>query len=382
MKILHIIDSGGMYGAEVMLLTLATEHIRMGLTPIIASLGEHDIADKTIEVEAVHRGIRVEKFRMKAGPNYIGAAKVVRFARRIGCCLMHSHGYKGNILFGPLPRMVRGMPILTTVHGYTSTGGLSKMRFYEWLDSLALHCMDTIILVNRAMLEQRRLRHLRRADIQVIDNGIPELPENMDGQEPLDPAIVDFCRAGCVIGSVGRYSTEKGYNYLIEALHVLVQAKIDARLVLIGEGYERSSLETLARELGVAERVFLTGYRPEAYRYIPHFSIYVISSLTEGLPITLLEAMRCRVPVVATQVGGIPDVLQQGECGLLVAPASSHLLAQAMKTLLEDNHRAADLAFRARNRFVTHYTSKAMAEKYLSIYKRLTARRSSLSISP
>lgn len=153
MKILHIIDSGGLYGAEIMLLSLAEEQVGQGLEPIIASIGEPGIKEKPLEIEAKKRGLRVKRFRMRPGPNFLGAVEILRFARQEGCELLHSHGYKGNILFGLLPRCMRQIPLIGSLHGYTSTTGFNKMRVYEWLDSLSLRFLDQVVLVNGGYAE-------------------------------------------------------------------------------------------------------------------------------------------------------------------------------------------------------------------------------------
>ena len=97
MKILHIIDSGGLYGAEMVLLNLVAEQIKLGLEPTIASIGEKGIVEKPLETEVIKRGFKLKKFRMQPGPDYMGASKILRFAKQEYFDLMHSHGYEGNI---------------------------------------------------------------------------------------------------------------------------------------------------------------------------------------------------------------------------------------------------------------------------------------------
>ena len=240
MKILHIIDSGGLYGAEIMLLNLVAEQIKMGLKPTIASIGEKGIAEKPIEAEALQRGFAVRKFRMMAGPNLRGAFEVLRFAKSGGYDLLHSHGYKGNIFFGLMPRSIRRLPLVSTLHGYTSTNGFSRMWIYEWLDALSLKFIDRVVLVSKGMLNHPRLRGLSGIEFQVVNNGILLSSDSLDIQSAnlinqpfngLDKNIIEFCQQGFIIGTIGRLSAEKGYDYLIRALHLLVQQGVDARLV-------------------------------------------------------------------------------------------------------------------------------------------------------
>ena len=173
MRVLHVIDSGGMYGAEVMLLNLVEEQIRQGLNPVIASIGDHHCGEKAIEVEARNRNFPVESFRMVPGPNFIGAWKILNYAKSTNCALLHSHGYKANILFGFFPKTIRRLPLMTTVHGWTSTETtFSRMRLYEWLDSLTLSRMDAVVLVNKGMLAHPKIAGRKTVNFYIVNNGI------------------------------------------------------------------------------------------------------------------------------------------------------------------------------------------------------------------
>jgi len=382
MKILHIIDSGGLYGAEMVLLNLVAEQIKMGLDPTIASISEKHISEKPLETEALKRGFKVRKFRMRPGPNFLGALKILQFAHQKGFDLMHSHGYKGNILFGFLPKNVRKLPFVATLHGWTSTDGLKKMKLYEWLDAKSLRFIDAVILVSHAMKSHHKLKNLNGIKLHVVNNGIPLLdfhapsqPHNIatSGPPSIDQSIVDFCNKTFTIGSIGRLSTEKGYTYLIEALALLIKEGIDARLVIIGEGYDRSFLEKLVEQFVLIDRVSMPGYRAHARNYIPFFDVFVISSFTEGLPVTLLEAMQARTPIVATKAGGIPRVLKNCQEGLLVETCSSESLAQAIHNVYLDPSLANKLIMFAYQKATTEYTSAKMALQYLQIYKTITS---------
>ena len=173
LKVLHIIDSGGLYGAEMVLLNLVAEQIKLGLDPTIASIGEKNIKEKSLETEALKRGFNVKKFRMFPGPNIAGALEVLRFAHQEGFDLMHSHGYKGNVAFGFMSRKFRKIPLIATAHGWTSTKGLTKNRIYEWLDTLSFKFIDAVVLVSNAMKSHPRLKSLNGNNIHVIPNGIP-----------------------------------------------------------------------------------------------------------------------------------------------------------------------------------------------------------------
>jgi len=387
MKVLHVIDSGGLYGAEVMLLNLVAEQFKIGLYPIIGSIGQKHIPEKPLEVEALRRGFKVQQFRFMNGPNLLGALKMFRFCRNEGIDIVHSHGYKGNILFGFITKIIRKIPLVTTLHGWTSTAENNKMRLYEWLDAKSFVFFEAVVVVSRSMLQHSRLKNCRPSKLHVVPNGIPAvdgIPEPspilrdrlalLDSVQPnrlnqathftqieLDQMIVDFCAKGFPIVAIGRLSPEKGHKYLIVAVHLLCCQGIDAKLVIIGEGNERKRLEDMATSLGLTENVFLPGYRSHAARYLTYFRAFVLPSLTEGLPITLLEAIRARIPVVATDVGGIPELIQDSRGGLLVKPRSASSLATALKSLYDNKDIADTLTQSAFDLTCAKLTSRNMA---------------------
>jgi glycosyltransferase involved in cell wall biosynthesis len=370
MNILHIIDSGGLYGAEVMLLNLCAEQREMGLDPVIASIGDPHVGEKPLEAEARRRGLRVESFRMRPGPNLAGALQILRFARSEQVDILHSHGYKGNILFGLMPKVLRRIPMVSTLHGWTWTGGWSRMGLYEWLDRLSLRFIDRVVIVNDAMRDKVRINELH-----VVNNGIPASGpcfSTIDPTNPMDttdPLISSFSRQGFTIAAVGRLSPEKGFELLLEAVAGLVAEGKDVRLVILGEGGERGRLEKMAEELGLGGRVLMPGYVADAGHYFSLFGAFAIPSFTEGLPMVLLEAMAAGIPVVATKVGGIPHVLEQGTGGLLVEPGDVAALTRGIAAVIDDPASAERRRQHACRRVREHYSSRAMANKYTEIYQ-------------
>ena len=369
-KVLHIIDSAGMYGAEVMLMNLILQHIKKGIKASIVSIGNKKDIEKPIETEALKNKIYVKKIRMLPGPNLLGAFDILRFAKQYKYNILHSHGYKGNILFGALPKIARRLPIVSTVHGYTSVdSGFTKIRLYEWLDTRILNRVDQVVIVNKGMIGHPKLRPVNKKKINVIDNGISE--KFAIDKFSLDNSIINFCDHPFVIGAIGRLSKEKGFNLLIRAVCRIINEGFDTKLVIIGEGRCRQELENLVQTLGLKNKVLIKGYINNAARYIPLFNVLAMPSLTEGLPITLLEAMRAGVPVVASRVGGIPNVIVNNHSGLLINPNDPVDLAEKIKRLHIDKTFRKYIANNSRKRFLQKYTSDRMATMYLSIYQKV-----------
>lgn len=173
MKVLHLIDSGGLYGAERMLLTLVSEQIKQGLDPVILSAGEHGIHRKPLEVEAEKLGLPLIVWRMRPGLNRSETRKICRWAENWGADLIHSHGYKFNILMALFGRFRRKVRTLSTLHGYVHAPRFSKMWVYELLDRMAINRMDKVVIVGDAMKREFSGRLIRPRGLTTIRNGLP-----------------------------------------------------------------------------------------------------------------------------------------------------------------------------------------------------------------
>jgi aspartate carbamoyltransferase len=150
-RILHVIDSSGIYGAETVLLNLASEQVARGDGPLLLSIGGPDVSEKAIETQARRLGIRCLPLRMRDGLNLAAGREILRVADDCRVDIIHSHGYKGNILLGLQRRGTRGIPVITTLHGWTATSTWSKLGLYRALDQRMLSRLDGVVLVNDAM---------------------------------------------------------------------------------------------------------------------------------------------------------------------------------------------------------------------------------------
>lgn len=374
MKVLHIIDSGGLYGAEIMLLNLMQEQKLLGCEPVLASIGEKYQEAKPIEVQAEKKGFVLKTFRMSPGPNMAGAIKIVRYALLDGVDILHTHGYKANIFMGLLPRCIRRLPVVSTLHGWTSTGKLDRMILYEWLDRLSLRLIDRVVAVNSTMRDKIGIR-----DLRVVNNGIP-VNDMVTAPEPnvsseIDDDVNRFCMQGFTFGAIGRLSPEKGFGTLIDAVKIASVDHPEVQLVIIGDGSLMDDLIRRSRELGISGRIMFAGYRDNASKYLSCFKVFVLSSLTEGLPMVVLEAMRAGVPIVATRVGGVPEVLDNGSAGILLDSGNASDIAKGMIHLLEHPGLRVRLAGKAQSRVSDRYSSRLMAEKYCGLYQELLQKR-------
>ncbi len=366
MKILHIIDSGGLYGAENVLLDLMEEQNKQGIESVLCSIGGRNITDKPIEIEALKRNIVFRKFRMRNGLNIIGASQILDYAQRNHFDLIHSHGYKGDIFFGWMPRKHRGLPMVTTLHGWTDFRGLSKLSIYRYLQIRCLKNIEQIVAVSNDLSKNQDLASFHDK-ITVIRNGIKPLKFSHDRIER-DKFINDFCRSFFIIGTIGRLSGEKGYMFLLQAMDVLSRKFEDIRLVILGEGPQRDDLQKYIDDKSLCDRVILPGYRPYAYEYTRMFDTFVLPSLSEGLPISLLEAMQARTPVIAARVGGIPEVIKDRINGILVNPMDMKSLIDAISYIYQNKDGALALGEAAEKTVLEEYSITRMTREYSQVY--------------
>jgi glycosyltransferase involved in cell wall biosynthesis len=182
-----------------------------------------------------------------------------------------------------------------------------------------------------------------------------------------------------VVGNVAALVPHKGQRYLIDAAHQVVQQVPDARFVILGEGELREQLEKQVREHHLEKHVLLPGFRTDVLGCIKGFDLFAMSSVTEGLGTSLLDAMACARPIVATTAGGIPEIVEDGVNGLLVPPRDHTSLANALVRALKDNELRRRMGEAGLARVNARFTVDRMVEQTADVYRRLSSQRSTLN---
>src|SRR5947207_848253 len=183
MRILHLIHSEGVYGAELILLYLAREQQQHGHEPLVGSIRDPRTEQTPFEALAQSWGLPVVGIRIASRPTPPVVRSLLRTVREVAPDVLHSHGYKANILLGPLPRRLRG-PMIATLHGWTAARTFSALWLYERLDRLSLRRIDSVVVVARCMLQLAALRGVAPAPRRVIENGIPPRGGRRDSGAP------------------------------------------------------------------------------------------------------------------------------------------------------------------------------------------------------
>lgn len=302
------------------------------------------------------------------------AAALVRLTRLLAKerpDVVHAHTYKAGVL-ASLAGRIAGVPaVLFTPHGHIFSRGANipgvpgglKLEALRWVTRAAQGCADRITALSEPDLEQQVALHLSPASKYVIvRNGI-------DVERFARPRTKSF-DGSPVIGAVGRFSEEKGHRYLIQAMPAVLRSLPGARLVLVGYGALEGELRGRAASLGLDRVVTFAGERDSA-DVLPSFDLFVQPSLYESQGLALLEAMAAGIPAVGTAVGGVGDVVRDGDTGLLVPPADPDAMAAAIVRLAGSPGLGAALAERAARRVRELFSSGTMVESYARLYREL-----------
>jgi len=364
LRVLHLIAPAPTGGAEQIVASLSAGHRELGHDvrvaaivdppgsshPFVATLREISVPCETIEVTG--RAYRRER--------RLVSDHLTSFAPHV----LHTHGYRPDVLDAGVARRQR-VPVVATVHGFTRMGW--RGRLYEALQVWALRRFDAVVAVSDPLAQLLRKRGVPARVLRTIVNAWRPTTPPLPRREAR--AILGVPAEGRRVGWVGRLTPEKGPDLFIQMV-----ARLDVPCSIIGEGRDRPLLEARARQLGLGDRLAWHGSVPNAGRLLRAFDVLVMSSRTEGTPLVLFEAMAASVPVVATEVGGVPDVVSETEA-LLVPPQNTELLVAAVHRCLEYPQEAERRAAAAMRRLAASFSAQPWLDAYLALYRELQWRR-------
>ncbi|MGE5673607.1 MAG: glycosyltransferase family 4 protein [Mycobacterium leprae] len=351
-RVLHVCSDTNIGGAGRYVLTLLTEPTLTEQYEVAVACPEGALADSLRQA-----GVSVMTYPGADRSFSWGAFKTLfGLVRRWRPQIVHTHGALAGRLAGGLA----GARVIFTKHGLAagsersvqvrSPGGLARQAAVRLF-------ADRIVAVSDAVKRALVAAGADPGAIRVIPGGIA-----LAQYAAVPPAVPG------VIGAVGRLEREKGFDVLVQAMDRL---RGEARLLIGGDGMQRAALTEQVQGLGLNDVISLTGFVSEMPAFLGQIGLFVSSSRTEGLGLVLLEAMAAGRPVVATRVGGVPEVVADGETGILVEPENPEALAGAMKRLLSDPGLAARMSEAGRRRVEQQFSSRRMAEQTAALYREL-----------
>ena len=293
--------------------------------------------------------------------------ELVQVLRSLRADVLCCHGYKANLL-GLLAARREAIPVVSVSRGWTAES--RRVRLYEALDRRVLRRMDRVVCVSQAQAEKVRRAGVKNEKLLTIRNAVRTEPfarpdseylERLRGLFPEPPELV--------VGAAGRLSPEKGFDVLIDAAAEVTRAESSVGFVLFGDGQLHDSLTRRIRERGLDSRFILAGFHDDLDRYLPHFDLLAVPSYAEGLPNVVLEAFAAGVPVVATAVGGTPELVADGVNGRLVPSGDSQAMAKEITRLLQESDMRRTMGGKGRERIEQEFTFSAQMQQYRQLFR-------------
>lgn len=366
MKILHVLIPATTGGMERVVQALTVGHHRRGhdVTVLAMRFGGPETYPFVEFLDAA--GVRVEARQLGARAYLRERRIVANLCRRIRPDVVHTHGYRTDVVDRPVAARM-GIPTVTTAHGRDMRAG-TKGRVYEWLQRRNYRRFDAVVTVSRPLEREAMEDGVPRERVHYIPNAYIDLDEPMPRLAAR--RLLTLEDSDRVVGWVGRLLPVKGPDLLLEALSRLPRPRPIA--AMIGGGPEAENLRQRAEALGVSERVRFYGEIEDAGRLFGAFDTYVLSSRSEGLPIVLFEAIAAGTPIVATGVGGVPDVID-GDGGWMVPAGDTSALAEAIAESLRDREEALRRSELARRRVATEFALDPWLDQYEDVYRHVVA---------
>ena len=331
------------------------------------------------------QGMKVRLFKNLVQPlhplkDLLGLIDLILFLKKKRYHIVHTHNSKAGFI-GRLAAKWAGVPIIVhTVHGFSfhEREPVWRQMLFRNLERLASHWCDRMIFISQPLIDWAlRDRITRRGKILKIYSGI-ELDHFTPVQEKERNVLKKewgIKGEAPVIGIVSKLWEGKGHATLIHAFEGLKQEIPEAVLVIVGEGPLREKLSDLACGLGLKDSVLFTGFQMDVRRIMATFDVAVLPSFFEGMGRVLLEAMAMEKPVVASSVGGIPDLVHHGKTGLLVTPGSVSELKSTLLTLIQNPALAREMGREGRKRISEEFSAGRMAQSIERLYRELLQRK-------
>lgn len=368
-RILHLTKSIGLYGAEKVILNLYDSINRDKYVMSVGAMVHDRHPHRELLEEVEQRGGESIAINCSKKIDPRALQKLISIVREKDIHILHCHEMKSR-LYGLIAAKCLRIPILTTNHNWIRENLV--VGTYEVLDAWYLRFFDHVIAVSDEVKESMLKFRIQSTLMSVVANGI-NLQECNKRRSPdayLKQAL-GIRKDARVIGGVGRLSAEKGFRFFLDAAKQVLAEVPETWFLIVGDGPLREQLEEHARLLGIADRVCFAGFHRNILDLYSLMDVYVLSSLREGTPMALLEAMAMGLPAVATGVGGVSKIIRANHNGMLVRSHDAQAVCDAILYLLTHPDEAARLAMNGKQTVKDEYSAQRMARDYETIYNNI-----------
>lgn len=332
-----------------------------------------------IEAELRNSSVKVLACPLKGEINLFTDLKacwqLIKFIKRYKIQIVHTHGFKAGLV-GRLAAKVSGAPIIiNTVHNFIYTN--NSLKFYQrllvlFIERLLKKFTDHYITVSKALARELiEKEKVSSKKISVIYNGISLDEKITEKSSPLIISSNDTIK----IGVIARLIKEKGVSVFLHMAKEVNRLYPETHFYIIGDGPERVALESEAKKLGLTGRVDFLGFQKNAVNLLSFLHIVVIPSLNEGLSVTAIEAMLAKKAIVASNVGGLPELIEHEKTGLLFKKGDAQDAAQQVIKIIKSPQLALELAEKAYEKAVKHFTAGQMCDQTTKVYELFLTRK-------
>lgn len=291
--------------------------------------------------------------------------RVAELVDRLGVDIVHAHEVKSDVI-AYLTRRVRRVAIVTTLHGWIAKS--TKARVLTALDKRIVRGFDRVIAVSGPIHSEMAALGAPKSRLRLVHNAIVVENYRRTGQTGYVRSLTGRPAEGPVLASIGRLSPEKGHADLVEALAIAARRGCRVTTILAGDGPAKRELTERVRALGLSNAVHFPGYESRPQRLLEETDLMVLPSHTEGLPNAVLEAHAMEVPVLATRVGGTPEVIADNETGRLVPAHAPDALAEGIVAFVRDPLPWRRMAKAGREMVERRFDFKARTRRLEAIY--------------
>ena len=371
-RVLHLVSSGGLYGAEQVILNLAQSE---RLISFVGALYNVHSPNLDVTEEAEKRGLNTVVFHSRGRIDVTTVFRIIRFLRQHQIDILHTHGYKSDIV-GFLAALCSRAKWVATNHVWHPLS--TKLRLYESVDAFVLRFATRVVGVSREIRDDLIATNIRSAYIRVIHNGIDVDRFRRFRATKTLKATLGICDKDVVVTMIGRLSPEKGHRTFLQAAKEVSSNRNHVKFLIVGDGPMGEELRAEVARLNLENHVIFTGFRRDMPDMYALSDVMVNASTIEGLPMTILEAMASNVPVIATPVGGTPDVIKDGETGLLFDAQDVDALTKRIESLIDDPGRRRRLAAAAYEFVAMNHSLERMCDAYGQVYREILSDRARL----
>ena len=368
MRLAIVVDSLRVGGAQKLISTFAANASAYGITPVIVRLREDSasvvldpIREAGVEVVTMQAGSLFNQRRLKRLTDFFKLEKID---------LIQTHLYYSNIL-GSIAANQTGVPVIATLHSVATPAGW-KNNILQLIEDYCLNQYATRILAVGNMVAQAHVRRYKDRKLDVIINGIPKLQPVQNQERDRLRHEITGNGSKQIIVTVGRFSRAKGYEDLIQAFKLLHKKDVQPVLLMVGAGTMVDTIKEQIESNRLSHSVILAGERNDVPQLLASSDVFASSSHREGLPLAVLEAMMAGLPVVATSVGDIPNVVTS-DTGVIVPPHQPAKLAAALEDLLKHPEKRKAMGKAAQVRAWNEYSVDAWMKKHVALYEDVLA---------